>query len=232
MAPHRDGPVRPVLLGALAALGLAVVIVVFPVLLVRPAGKITPAERLTAENDVRATLVQVVGGALLLSGVCLFTARTLRLYARALEVSAQTLEVTREGQITDRFTRAIDQLGNPTIVDVRLGGIYALERIAIGSEQDYGPIMEILTAFIREHAQWKRSDPRPEPESDAVRPRLRADLQAAARVLGRRPEQRRQEEDQPLNLSEVDLRGGDFSGGHLEGAFLYEAHLQLSLIHI
>jgi len=41
----------------------------------------------------------------------------------------RTLETTREGQITERFTRAIDQLGHAHL-DVRLGGIYGLERIA------------------------------------------------------------------------------------------------------
>ena len=39
------------------------------------------------------------------------------------------IQVSREGQITERFTRAIDQLGSAH-PEVRLGGIYALERTA------------------------------------------------------------------------------------------------------
>ena len=42
----------------------------------------------------------------------------------------------------------IDQSGNPAI-EIQLGGIYALERIANESEKDYWPIMEILTAYVR-----------------------------------------------------------------------------------
>jgi hypothetical protein len=56
-------------------------------------------------------------------------------------------EIAREGQITDRFTKAIAQLGEqgPEKLAVRLGGIYALERIARDSERDHWPMMEVLT---------------------------------------------------------------------------------------
>ena len=44
----------------------------------------------------------------------------------------QTLASEREGQVTDRYSKAIEQLGSDK-VDVRIGGIYALERIACDS---------------------------------------------------------------------------------------------------
>ncbi|MDQ6948066.1 MAG: pentapeptide repeat-containing protein [Actinomycetota bacterium] len=193
---------RPVLLGGLAVLVVAAVIVVFPAVLVRPAGKITATERLKAENDVRTTLIQALGGLVLLSGVYF---------------SARTLQTTRRGQITERFTRAIAQLGDDKL-DVRLGGIYALERIARDSEQDHGPIMEVLTAFVREHAKW-------DADASGV-PHIGADVQAVATVLGRRPEERRREETQPLDLTEVDLRKCRLDYAHLEGVWLPRAHLE------
>jgi hypothetical protein len=64
----------------------------------------------------------------------------------------EELRLTRQGQITERFTRAIDQLGSKN-VEIRLGGIYALERIARESEEDHWPIMEVLTAYVRQHAR-------------------------------------------------------------------------------
>jgi uncharacterized protein YjbI with pentapeptide repeats len=176
-------------------------------------------KRLKAENDLRTTLVQALGGTILLVGLY-FTARN--------------VGITREGQITDRFTKAIDQLGQhgQEKLDVRLGGIYALERIAKDSETDHGPIMEVLTAFLREHAQWKpgAADSAVAETgtalSDTVGPcRLRTDFQAIVTVLGRRPRQRRRQEKGGLNLSNVDLRGADLSGAHLEGAQLRGAHL-------
>jgi len=39
---------------------------------------------------------------------------------------------------------------------VRLGGIYALERIANESEQDHWPIMEVLCTYVRNVAPIKR----------------------------------------------------------------------------
>jgi hypothetical protein len=48
------------------------------------------------ENEARKTLAQIIGGVLLLAG----------LYS-----SVRTFDLQREGQVTDRFTKAIDQLG-------------------------------------------------------------------------------------------------------------------------
>src|SRR5215213_4937552 len=69
-----------------------------------------------------------------------------------LENAEEELSITREGQITERFTRAIDQLGSDEL-EIRLGGIYALERIARDSEQEHWPIMEVLTAYVRQHTR-------------------------------------------------------------------------------
>jgi hypothetical protein len=119
----------PVLFGVgLLVLSLVVLAVfVLPSVLVDSQG-LTASERLKAENDVRSTLLQALAGAVLLAGLY-FTARTYQLNR---ESSARTYELDREGQITERFTRAIDQLGDDKL-DVRLGGIYALERIARSS---------------------------------------------------------------------------------------------------
>jgi hypothetical protein len=69
----------------------------------------------------------------------------------------ETLRLTEQGQITERFTRAIEQLGatddkGEKKLEIRLGGIYALERIAWDSpERDYSTVMEVLTAYVREN---------------------------------------------------------------------------------
>jgi hypothetical protein len=96
------------------------------------------ADELKAQNDVRTTLLQALAGGVFLLGAY-FTYRQLR--------------VTREGQITDRYTKAVDQLGREHL-DVRLGGIYALERIARDSPDDRATIEEVLTAYVRGHASW------------------------------------------------------------------------------
>src|SRR5271166_1561720 len=103
-------------------------------------------ERFDRENEARKTLATILGGIVLLTGG-FFTWRNITLAQRALAVA-------QEGQITDRFTKAIEQLGaidssGKKKLEVRLGGIYALERIADESERDHWPIIEILSTYIR-----------------------------------------------------------------------------------
>ena len=109
------------------------------------------------ENQYRATLAQILGGVAI--GITLYytwrritiAEEDLKITQENLKVAQDNLKVTQEGQITERFTRAIDQLGNKKI-EIRLGGIYSLERISKESDQDYWPIMEVLTAYVRNHS--------------------------------------------------------------------------------
>jgi hypothetical protein len=156
-------------------------------------------------------------------------------------VAWQNLVVSQEKHKTDLFTKAIEQLGSEKL-EVRLGGIYALERIARDSDKDHGPIMEVLTAYVRLHAPWppekpaeakeqpaafgkpapgeKKPEPKPAPE---VKPR--ADIQAILTVLGRRARTYGKGESLPLDLRQTDLRGADLWIAHLEKVNLQETHL-------
>ena len=106
----------------------------------------------------------------------------------------RTHELTEQGQVTDRYTKAIEQLGSDK-PDVRIGGIYALERIARDSARDHPTVMEVLTAFIREHSQedWPLPAPTSRMKWIIRRARFREqerstrpDVEAALTVLGRR----------------------------------------------
>jgi hypothetical protein len=99
------------------------------------------------------------------------------------------LELSRGGQVSERFSRATDQLGSEK-VDVRVGAIYALEQIAEDSQELYWPIVEILTTFIRDHTKrHTRAEPEGEhSESDqriVLEPKVAADVQAMATASGR-----------------------------------------------
>jgi hypothetical protein len=61
------------------------------------------------------------------------------------------LELDLKGQITERFTRVIEQLGavDSTVnkrLEIRLDGIYPLEGIAREFKEYHLPSMEVLTA--------------------------------------------------------------------------------------
>jgi hypothetical protein len=80
--------------------------------------------RLKLQNDVRTTLLQALGGAVVAAGAYV----TWKQLQHNIQSSREAHDLERQGQITERFTRAIDQLGNDKgQVDVTLGGIYALE---------------------------------------------------------------------------------------------------------
>ena len=171
--------------------------------------------RLKLQNDARATLLQGLAGGILLLGAYL---------------TWRQLGVTREGQITERYTRAVDQLGH-TELDVRLGGIYALERIARDSPADRATIGEVLTAFVRGHAPWP---PRLPGQYVATAPinqvpllqERAADAQASLTVLGRGGFAPPASERDRLDLYRVDLRRASLPGAYLEGAHLGDAHLE------
>jgi membrane protein implicated in regulation of membrane protease activity len=120
----------------------ALIIRYAPPWLVSTAG-LTGAARLDELNRIRIALVLIVLGAL--------TAAVVLLIAR--RASLDRREQRREHHLAQRFARAVDQLGHPAL-DVRLGGLYSLERLAQESPEDHVPIIEILAAFVREHAPW------------------------------------------------------------------------------
>jgi uncharacterized protein YjbI with pentapeptide repeats len=163
----------------------------------------------------------------------------------------QQLRLTQQGQLTERFTRAIDQLGalddtGAKSLEVRLGGIYALERIAGDSRSYHWPIMEVLTAYVRQHASssafqervWheesrrqNRAPERPidreeveEVDASFINPEL--DIQAIMTVIGRRTRHPGYEEPAQLDLRHVALPNADLRGVNLQGALLYGADLR------
>jgi hypothetical protein len=80
-------------------------------------------------------------GRLLTLGTGLFAAGALLFTGRNYGLARRTYQLAEAGQVTDRYTKAIDQLGSDKI-DVRIGGIYALERIARDSAVDHPTVMQ------------------------------------------------------------------------------------------
>jgi hypothetical protein len=64
-------------------------------------------------------------------------------------LTRRQLAATEQQHITDRFSKAVEQLGHQEKA-VQIGGIYALERISEDSLRDYWAIMEVLSAFVRD----------------------------------------------------------------------------------
>ncbi|MEV0976996.1 pentapeptide repeat-containing protein [Streptomyces sp. NPDC049915] len=127
--------------------------------------------------------------------------------------------LTRDGQLNDRFGKAIELLASSRLPE-QLGGIYTLEAIMKDSPDTQPTVVEVLAAFVRHHA----------PAPDAVysehreaRIRPPEHVKAALIVLGRRP---RRDEPFRVDLRRTDLRGAYLEFAHLEGANLGSARLE------
>ncbi|MDH6521489.1 hypothetical protein M2163_001521 [Streptomyces sp. SAI-135] len=238
-----DGQVRrraaAALLAGTGLFVLGTVFVVLPGIVVDhdlAGARVAAQDRLKAVNDVRTTLFQVVGGLVLLFGA----------YAtwRQLRVSQEGLRATQEGYVTDRFSRAVDQLGSDKL-DVRIGGLHALWRIAEQSTRDREAIISIQAAYLRTHLPWPPAGPE-SPAADvsindiAPLETRAADAQVALTALGVLCRQR---EQSWVNLSGTDLRRADCDGlwfpevnldrACMEAAGLYHANLtQASLASV
>lgn len=232
----------PLGLGAGALFALATLWIV-PKWQVKNVKDLDSKERFDSENEARKTLATILGGIVLLAGF-FGTWQNIKVAQEAASISQRGLVVSQEGQITDRFGKAIEQLGavdstGKAKVEVRLGGIYALEGIAKESKELHWPIMEVMCTYVRVNAPIKRKDlagtleraKHPASGDQALDPRNRpsADIQAILTVIGRR-DRRYEREDQHLDLTKTDLSGADLTKADLTeadltGAYLYQADL-------
>ena len=167
--------------------------------------------RLSAKIELVQTSAQIILGVLLLG--------TLYVAWKRASAAERTVEVAQESQITERFTRAIEQLGSDKMA-IRLGGIYALERIAKDSEKDHWQVVEVLTAYVRENSRSSGNFDQPRPLL-----LVNTEIQAVLKVLGRRNTEY-ENPNQRLNLWMTDLRGAE-----LEGAVFRRADFRFADLH-
>jgi hypothetical protein len=198
------------------------------------------------------TLIAVIGGPVLIWRVI-----TSHIQAKAAQHQAQT---NRQGHYTDLFARAVEQLGatrevietielrmEPPLppqrqivtttepnLEVRLGAIYSLERVARDSDRDHWPIMEVLCAYIRNPQNSGYPSSKPNKNDDARKwpasiPPTRLDIQAAIKVIGRRDTQRIDHERRlglKLDFRKANLQKAIFDEGVFSDALFDGAHLE------
>jgi hypothetical protein len=202
-------------------------------------------DRLKLQNDVRIGLLQAVAGVAVIAAVVV-TWQQLETDRRQLR---QQLEVAGQEQAGERFAQALDQLGSEQL-DVRLGGIYGLERVAArasgtaasGTATAYRPpaeagrsdeppsvfwasqdriqVFEILSAYVRTTSHRPPIGPA---GPDAVLPIRQPDVNAAVTVLARRTVL---DGDPPLDLSGSLLGGARLGWARLAGADLRGADVR------
>lgn len=190
------------------------------------ANQMTPAAKASAVNDIRGSLLQVIGGAALVAGAY-FTWRQLR---HSMSDSREQRELERQAHITALFNSAIEHLGSSEL-QIRLGGIYALDRIGRDSAADRDAIVNILAGYIRTQAPWpppaqaRFASDCPIAELPPLRVRS-VDVQAGLTVLGRwGPTEAHDDVWPTADLTGADLRLGNLADAHLWRVRLHDANL-------
>jgi len=149
---------------------------------------------------------------------------------RQVTATQQQMVITQEQIITNRFSKAVEQLGSEQLA-VRVGAIYSLERIAKDSIRDHWTVMEVLSFFIQDRCPLRNGNETSQ-KIDASK-----DVQAAVIVLGRR----NLSQDPKVNnldltyielcwvsFEEGDFRNTVFYRSNLNGINFYKANLEKS----
>jgi len=137
------------------------------------------ADEAAAEANVRdaglrlATGIAALSAGVLAWGRLELSRREHRLAVEAAEravdaqqLATRTQQTSERGQITERYTRAVEQLGSDNLA-VRLGALYALEAVARDSADDAQMIYDVIVAFAKLHmAQHDPDEPRPPQPAD------------------------------------------------------------------
>ena len=105
--------------------------------------------------------------------------------------------------VRELYVEAVKLLNEPDNLGIRLGGIYALERIAVDSPPDQRTVVEVLSAFVRarstDPALRRPPSPAPSPATGSA-----ADVRVAVQVLARLPDRD--------GVPRADLTGSDLTG--------------------
>lgn len=170
-----------------------------------------------AENEFRKTLAQVISGLFVLGGF-FFTWQQISIsqnnFRDQLKTSQEnfqkTVELQEKGRITERLTRATEQLNDDKHIAARLGGVYALQRVLRESRdsQDRENVAQILAAFVRENSasaldainRNKQAKPLPRDVAAAI-------AAIATRPLGKAEVDQRLKDS--TSTADLDLRGLD-----------------------
>ena len=157
-------------------------------------------------------------------------------------VAQRQADTAQQNLLNERYRQGAEMLDSE-ILSVRLGGIYALQRLAVENPKQYHvQVMQLLCAFVR-HPQKGNSDKQKEVIGDRKKPELRSDVQDAVSAISACHARQSKLENRlgfRLDLRGVNLSGADmfkavlskanFSDADLSGAGLIGANLARAVL--
>jgi uncharacterized protein YjbI with pentapeptide repeats len=171
-----------------------------------------PKARADVEDNLRKTIGQLIGGAAVLIGAALAYVQFTQQQQASQQQFTQQEQASHDLLISNQVSKGFEQLGQAGSdkVVVRLGGIYALEGVMNTSEQYHQPVLEALSAFVRDGTRTSTGDGPPA-----------TDIQAALTVIGRRAATGTGSPD----LAQAHIPKADLNSAYLSGADLTSTNL-------
>ncbi|HLP91773.1 MAG TPA: pentapeptide repeat-containing protein [Nostocaceae cyanobacterium] len=158
---------------------------------------------LSNKIEISKTIATILGGLAVFLNIY-YTGKQKESLEKSALAAIQNAKAAEEKQITERYSKAVEMLGNKEEIYVRIGAIFALERIAKDSDKDYGQIIEILTAYITEKSLDKS-------EIGC----LKLDIQSALKVIIRLRENYNLDEEYIIDITKANLKYTNFKYANL-----------------
>ncbi|GCA84665.1 secreted effector protein PipB2 [Microcystis aeruginosa NIES-2522] len=240
--PYRGGKrlIKRLLLSLQSLVRVAWKLLIFPFWLFQQIPGLFASE----DKDSRTFAIEVVKTIISALGLIATLLAGFGLIANYFNSQAE-IQLTQQRLITERFSKAVEQIGNPK-EEVVIGGIYSLERIAKDSPKDQWTIMEVLTSYIRKNSpipsNIEQLEPAAREKALEKLPSVSIPVQAALTVIGRRKVENDQAGDNLagttdfnktkfLDLSRTNLREAYLNGAYLDGANLDGAILDGAILY-
>jgi hypothetical protein len=163
-----------------------------------------PKARADIEDNLRKTIGQLIAGFAVLIGAGFAYLQFTQQQQTSQQQFIQQQQASRDLLISNQVAKGFEQLGSDRVV-VRLGGIYALEGVMNNSEQYHQPVLEALSAFVRDGTRTEAGD---EPPATVI--------QAALTVIVRRSAAKPPES---VDLAGVHIRRARLVNANLSGAW-------------
>ena len=149
---------------------------------------------------------------------------------RQAKASQQQAETSQRGLLNERYQKGAEMLGSE-VLSVRMGGIYALQRLAEDEPEQYHvQIMRLFCAFVRHPTKEKEGNAGPD-GTERNPNRIREDVQAALTAIRNRRYGSyggialEKKEHFRLILADADLIAAILTGANLADADLTRANL-------
>ena len=151
-------------------------------------------------------------------------------------VAHRQADTAQKTLLNERYQQGAEMLGS-NFSTVRLGGIYALQRLAEEHPEEYHlQVMRLFCAFARRPTRDEGLKQSPDPAEESELPELRQDVQAvmtaisACHAMQHDLERQQYDGQAPLNLKGANLPcaelwSTEFSSAHLPGVNLAGANL-------